>query len=367
MNTGTLIATKSVSIATVFILMAALLITKAAAMGFSVTPELPENQRQNGSSFFDLLVEPGMQQVIKIQIANQGSEEITVLVELITASTARNGQINYTASGQMDITLQYSFEDIATIPQSYFTVPARGEIEVPITIIVPADRFEGAILGSIRVLRETTDEEREAAGMLVNRFAKVTAVRLVQSENAEEVITPGFELGEIVMELVNYRASIIANIRNTQPMIKKGARATAGIFPADSNLPIFENVMESVDFAPNSIFPYSFIDRDGLGIDPGDYTARITIEYRNETWTFEENFTITAEEAGIINEGALNQTIVNTSFPIPLWGMIAIVIGALLLMILIIIIVVIVCKRTMKVCVEDLLKEYEAKKALTVK
>jgi len=352
---------KSVIISVILLLMTALLITTAAAMGFSVTPELPENQRQNGSSFFDLLVEPGMQQVIKIHITNQGSEEITVLVELITASTARNGQINYTASGQMDITLQYSFADIAAIPQSYFSIPARGEIEVPVTISVPAGRFDGAILGSIRVLREATAQEREAAGVLVNRFAKVTAVRLVQSENAEELITPSFELGVITTELINYRASVIANVRNTQPMIIKGAKATAGIFPADSTLPVFESVMENVDFAPNSIFPLSFVDRDGSGISPGDYTAIIAIEYENETWTFEEHFTITADEAVIINESALNQNTANSGYSIPPWAKIMIVSGALLLIILL---VIFVRKNTMKVSVEDLLREYEAKKTL---
>ena len=354
---------KSITGIIIIIVMTAMLIIPASAMGFSVTPDLPDNQRKNGSAFFDLLVVPGMQQEISIRVSNPSSQEITVLVELITASTAMNGQINYTAPGEMDSTLQYSFEDIAEIPQSNYTIPARSEIDVPIKLKMPNGRFDGAILGSIRVLREATAEEREAAGALVNQYAQVIAVRLVQSENAEAIISPNFEIGEITTELVNYRASIIANIRNTEPILIKGARATAKIYHNNSSVPTFESIMENVDFAPNSIFPYSFVDREGVGIDSGDYNAVITIEYQNETWTFEESFTVTAEAAVIVNESALNQNIANSGSDIPLWAQILMGMGALIIVAIIIALVIIIRKKS-KVSVEDLLKEFELKKAL---
>jgi len=268
---------------------------------------LPENQRANERRFFDLLVYPGQEQDLTMRIGNKSEKEIVVLVELITASTSRNGNINYTSRGMMDETLVHSFEDIAELPQSHYTIPAESYINVNIKLTVPDQPFEGVMLGAIRVLREATAEEREAAGAVVNQFAHVTAVRLVQNANAEEMTTPDFALGEISAELINFRASIIAHIRNTEPILIKNASITATVFPRGSEHPIFEYNLVSVDFAPNSIMPYSFVDREGYGIEAGDYTMRIYIEHEGKTWSFEEDFTITPQAATAVNERALNQ------------------------------------------------------------
>jgi len=340
--------------ATMFIvpvIMAVLMAVPAAAMEFSVRAVLPENQRQNGSVFFDLLVKPGQQQDLVIEISNSSAGDITVLVETITASTSRNGQINYTSRGTLDETLTYSFEDLVSMPQSYYMVPALSSIEVPISLAVPDEPFEGAVLGSIRVLREATQEERDAAGAIVNQFAHVTAVRLVQDVNAEEMAA-NFELGDITAELVNYRASIIAQIRNTQPMIIKNASATASIYPIGSSQAIFEHSLETLDMAPNSVFQYSFVDREGYGIDAGDYTAEIHVEYQGENWSFVQDFTILPSEAAAVNDGAVNQhgqqrPVADPygGLDIPLWAVIAIAVGAAVLASIIVLIIVMAKKR----------------------
>jgi len=341
---------KSIKVTTILIslmVMASIIIITATAMDFSVIPDLPDNQRQNGSSFFDLIVTPGMQQDLKVVVGNSIDDEIVVLVELITASTSRNGQINYTSRGITDSTLKFSFENLVTVPQTHFTIPAGGEIEIPVTLTVPNESFEGAILGSIRVLREATEQEREEAGALVNQYAHVTAVRLVMRDDAEEIITPDFALGSITTELVNYRASIIAHVRNIEPILIKGASATARIFPLGSDQPIFEHSMNTLDFAPNSVFPFSFVDREGFGIDPGNYTAVITINHEGRTWEFDENFSITPEAAEEINDGAVNQNLQpeQNDDSIPIWIFVAIGLGGAILIAVIVLIIVIVKRK----------------------
>ena len=329
------------------VLMAALFAMPAAAMEFSVRALLPDNQRQNGSAFFDLLVKPGQRQDLVVEISNTSTGDIVVLVETITASTSRNGQINYTSRGDLDETLKHSFEDMVSMPQSYYEIPAQSSIEVPISLAVPDEPFEGAVLGSIRVLREATQEERDAAGAIVNQFAHVTAVRLVLDERAED-IAADFALGDITAELVNYRASIIAHIRNTQPMIIKDASATASIFPRGSDEAIFEHSQETLEMAPNSVFQYSFVDREGYGIDAGDYTAVIDVEYNGENWHFVRDFTILPSEAAAVNDGAVNQhgqqrpasDPAAGGLGIPLWAVIAIAVGAAVLAAVVVLIVV---------------------------
>ena len=332
---------RKLTVIAIVALMAIVFKPTASAMDFQVRPNLPDNQRQNDSTFFDLLVSPGQEQDLVIEITNRSENDIVVLVETITASTSRSGQINYTSRGELDETLKFSFEDLVSLPQSHFEIPALSNIEVAINLKVPDEVFDGAILGSIRVLREATQEERDASGVLYNQFASVTAVRLVHRENAED-IPVDFVLGDITAELVNYRASIIVPIRNTQPRIIKDATATARIYYRDSNMFIFEYHLDRLEFAPNSVFPFSFVDEEGYGIDAGNYTAEIDVEYAGEIWSFVQDFQITEEEAAIVNEGALNQHgQVRPGTGVPLWAIVAIATGAAVFIAIILLIVVI--------------------------
>jgi len=342
---------KKMTMIAVLVVIALVLAMPAAAMEFSVNADLPENQRQNGSLFFDLLVYPGQEQEIEIVISNTSDADIVVLVETIAASTNRNGQINYTSREPRDESLKFSFEDIAKIPESNYVVPAESSIRVPISLTIPNEPFEGAILGSIRVLREATQEERDAAGAIVNQFANVTAVRLVQSEAAEN-IPADFTLAGLSATLVNYKASIVANIRNPQPIIIKGASANAVVYPLGSEKAIFEQSIETLDFAPNSTFPLSFIDREGYGIEAGDYKAVIEIRYKGQAWNFEQDFTIEPQVAETINDGALNQT--GQVRPgteaagmggVPIWAVIAIAVGAAILTAIIALMIMIARRR----------------------
>ena len=340
---------RKLTVIAIVALMAIVFKPTASAMDFQVRPNLPDNQRQNDSTFFDLLVSPGQEQDLVIEITNRSENDIVVLVETITASTSRNGQINYTSRGELDETLKFSFEDLVSLPQSHFEIPALSNIEVAINLKVPDEVFDGAILGSIRVLREATQEERDASGVFYNQFASVTAVRLVHRENAED-IPVDFVLGDITAELVNYRASIIVPIRNRHPRIIKNASATARIYPRDSSQFIFEYNLESLEFAPNSIFPFSFVDNEGYGIDAGDYTAIIDVEYAGETWSFEQDFHITEAAAARVNESALNQhgqeRPTSNMTVIPMWAVIAIVVGAALFIAVIVLIVMLSRRRS---------------------
>ena len=286
-------------------LMAAALNISAAASDFHVKPKLPDNQRQNGSTFFDLLVSPGQQQELIIEISNLSENDIVVLVEVLTASTSRNGLISYASKGEMDESLKFYFEDIASLSQNQFELPAGVSIEVAINLRIPNEVFEGAILGSIRVLREVHQEEPDDDEGSINRYASVTAVRLVHSDNAED-IQPEFLLGEIKAVSINYKASIIVPIRNTQPRIIQGAGAAARIYPKGSSDFILEQKFDNISFAPNSIFPLSFIDEEGYELNAGDYTAVVGVTFGNQSWNFEQDFIITEQATIEVIENAPN-------------------------------------------------------------
>jgi hypothetical protein len=299
-------------------------------------------------------------------VHNESSEDIIVLVEAVTASTNRNGDIDYTSKvAAMDETLQTPLEEMITIPQTHYTVPADSSIPVSVTLDVPERPFDGIALGSIRVLKEITEEERAAGGMIVNQFAYVVAVRLAQSRNADN-IEPDFALGDVTAELVNHRASIVAQIRNPMPMLISGTNITATIYHKGSNQSIFIYDMPDVSFAPNSIFNLSFVDREGYGIDAGEYTAKISVEFQGQTWDFERDFIINAQQAAVVNENAVNQqarqsprtaTANLVAGGLPQWAIYTGITVLAIMFICLIVLTIVVVKRNMKpINIDDLVK-----------
>ena len=290
---------------TFLVLMLLTIITVSAnAGGFTVTPNLPENQDEDTRGFFDLIVLAGQKQELSITVANVTSDELQLDFNVITATTASSGVINYGDPGDSDETLVYSFAEMAELSHKSIQIPGNTETEVKVTFSVPEDGFIGNILGSIVVVREPTQDEINDAGMIVNRHRQIIAVRLRMND---DVLEPDFKLGNISSALTNHRASIIAEIRNPVPALFRGVSATALIYREGNDSAIFEVSNPDITFAPNSIFSFSMVDRAGFGIQAGKYLAKIQLEYEGIRWEFEENFEILPDEAGEMNKAAVNQ------------------------------------------------------------
>ena len=337
--------TYKISISLIILLASAfaLAISAGASGGsFLVNPVLPDNQRPESRGYFDLNVVPGQQQELVVELSNSGDTEATMLLSLITVTTNRNGIVDYTAPGTSDETLQHKFTDMATLDQDVVVVPPKESRYATIQLTVPQEGFDGIILGAVQALKDITDEERAAAGMIVNRYSYVLAIRLRQTDTP---IDTEFLLGDIRTELVNHRAAIVADIRNPQPRLVMGVETSAQIYQKGNNTPIFDVTIASVDFAPNSIFPFTMVDRAGYGLVPGEYTARIQLAHDEKTWEFEQEFYIQEEEAAAMNSGAMNQQPPQESGGglgkafaggMPNWIMFAVGIGAVLLILLIV-------------------------------
>ena len=302
------IAASIVTVILLTLVSSALTITAGAtAGGFTVSPILPPNQDPDTRGYFDLVVTPGEFQEIGIMVRNATDDETILLsISAITATTNGNGIINYTDPDRSDETLRqtHSFASMAQIGETSVTLGPGEQRDITITFTIPDEAFDGIILGSIAVLRELTDEDRENAGMIVNRHRHVLAVRIKMSE---EPVEPNFLLGGVSASLVNHRAAIVADIRNPQPRITQNVEANAQIYPLGSETPIFQISNPSVAFAPNSVFPFSMVDEAGYGIQAGMYLARIQLHHDDRTWEFEHEFEILAEEADEINQSSVNQ------------------------------------------------------------
>jgi len=286
--------------------MLALAATAEASMGgFSVSPVFPDNQVPATAGFFDLNVTAGEQQELIITVTNTRDTDLMVEIDLTPAMTNMNGIIVYPPLSDLEGEIYSPFLNITTIAGNLneVLIPAGETIEIPFTVNIPAQGFDGIILGGIRVLQGLTEEDMEGAGAIVNRFAHVIPVRLRENDNPIEVM---LTFGEVNAELFDRRAQIVAEVHNPQPRLVMGAIAEARIYPLGMDEPIFASSNVSVDFAPNSTFPITFVDRGGFGVVAGDYLAIVSVEHDGQIWNFEQEFTIDPVVAEEINTGAIN-------------------------------------------------------------
>jgi len=278
-------------------------IARASMGGFSVTPVFPENQSDGVTSFFDLWVTAGQQEVIYIRVSNLTDSEIFVDAALITATTSREGTIDYSSARGFIEGKPNALTNIASVQEGYIFIPARGDIDIPIVIDIPADGFDGIILGAVEVMLGVTEEERAAGGMLMNRFAQ--AIPIVLREHGA-AIPVAFEIGEISAGLFNGMATVTVEILHEQPRLTMATRINARIYPEGSSTPIFNFQNINADFAPNSVFAFPFVDLAGHGIEYGDYNVVMQITHNDVTWDFEYDFTIAPLHAAAINDDAVN-------------------------------------------------------------
>ena len=273
--------------------------------GFALTPIFPENQDPDTQGFFNIMVTAGQQQEISVRIRNFRDEPITVELSLITASTNRNGIIEYSSPGIQDETMAYAFADIARFlyDSEEIYIPAGQSVDVPIVINIPEEGFDGIILGAVHALLGITDEEIAAAGTIINRFAGVIPVRLQENDIR---IAPDFLLGDVHADVINRRPAVVAEIRNPAPRVTLNVLARVEIIPVGADEPVLTRTNVNVDFAPNSIFHFTITDDMGIGLEAGDYIARVGLEHREMSWSFESQFEILPGEAERLQEAALN-------------------------------------------------------------
>lgn len=308
-------------------------------IGFSVSAVLPENQITPETGYFELKVSPKHTQKLEVVIKNTSQKEKTIQCSVNNVSTTPLGEIDYTTPDVKDESLKYPFAEMASVEAETVKVPAKSSVSTYITVTLPEEEFDGVVLGSIKLtditarLENESKEDGQGIGIL-NEYEYVLAVLL--RENDKE-IAPDFKLLDIFTGLSNYQAAITVPIQNPTAQIMGDAIFDGAIYKKGSSEPIFSVTGDDFDIAPNSVMNYRFIDEKGYGISSGDYKFIGKVEYKGQTWDFEQDFTIEAEEAKTVNSAAINQTRASNDLGIPIWLVIITILGVILIVLLLLV------------------------------
>lgn len=277
-------------------------LVEAAEVSYTVQTKLPENQRNTDKTYFDLRMKPGQQQTVEMILTNKAEKEVTVDLHIADGMTNINGVIDYKKPDEVlfDETLKTPMTSIAKIVSSV-TIPAKGEITVPIELHMPEVEFNGMIIGAVvlRQVEEDDPEKGEKKGMGVhNVFQHQVGIVLTENDNP---IQPDMLLLGVKAAQVNYRNVVEATLRNPEPTVMEELKLEAKIYPRGSTTVVYEETKEQLRMAPNSRMDYPI----WLGKKPfkaGNYTLKLVATAGEQKWEFSEDFVITRKEADEFNK-----------------------------------------------------------------
>ena len=265
-------------------------------VNFHVRALLPSNQINSGLSYFDLRMTPSQTQQLEVEITNTSDEALVVNVEAITASTNRNGIIDYKMPDVKDESLRVAFSEISTVETPSLSVPAQSSKVAVINIAMPKESYDGVILGGLVFTRENSTAEQQQSVTIENAISYVLGVKL---SITDAVIDPRFELVEVLPRAINYQPSLVHAIRNLEAIIIKGMSVEVLVRNADGTV-YAKASKTNIDMAPNSIFPFGLLPEHEK-LEPGTYSSEVTLTYDKKEYRYSTEFVIEDAEAEAVN------------------------------------------------------------------
>ena len=257
---------------------------------FTVRPILPENQERQESTFFDLRMEPGQEQLLYVEVTNHTHEAIEVTTKVFTATTNRNGFAEYQLSPEIpDSTLPFLMEDIIEVPAS-IEIPPYGVAYIPVQINMPGTSYNGVLAAGLEMKR--APKEEEGTGGIRNIYSFLTVVLLHQGEAVSpQIISHGTEI-----EFTGREGIFSTNFQNIAGAFTRGLEVQTVITNRQTKEVIFESREEGLQMVPHSNFSYQ-IKVGEEEFSEGIYILDYVLKSDQLRWEFREIVRIRGERS----------------------------------------------------------------------
>lgn len=306
-------------------------------VGYNVQAVIPENQIDKTKSFFDLRMQPDQKQTISVKINNTSDQDSDYHVTVNQAYTSDQGFIDYSdqkKAAKNDY--PYTIQSIAKVAERV-SVSKESSKDVPITLTMPKNSFDGQILAAVQVVK--TDNASEKG--ISNNYGYILGLKLTETDAA---IKRQLTLTSVKAAESFGKTSVVAMLNNPTMDAYGHLKYEAVVKKASSGAVVrtvsYDNDMQ---IAPNSAYPFA-IDWQNKKLEAGKYDLHLKVsDAKKNVWTFDRPFTISKEQAKDVNEATIGAS---DNDRLPLW--VFIVIGILLAIIVLGIIWLILAKRKKK-------------------
>ena len=249
----------------------------AEGSDYSVVPLLPENQKTDTKSFYDIELTDNKPFELSFSIANISDNKKSFSVLGFDAATNSNGIIDYSNENLTEkVDKNKRLTNYLELPNS-FSVEAGETKKISFKLSPDSSQFEGYILGAIQIVPEIKKEE---AG-ITNQFTRTIAIRLWGSMKKDKIDTSIIDVPNNFSVDNGKEPSIHYTLKNEAPIIEKNTviNTTLKVKNNDKEKIVIKDE-QKIDFAPSSI-----LDREqklSNKLDDGEYIYEVTPLVDNE-------------------------------------------------------------------------------------
>ena len=264
---------------------------QAAGAGFTVTPQLPQSQIGGDTGWFNLLVQPGQQQMLPVVVTNQSDEAKKLRLALTNAYTQANGQVGYQPNTRRDPSVKLQLTAIGSKPTTVELAPHTSR-QVVFRVTVPAAGFEGQILGAIYVQDQPAPPSAASQGLMVtNQFAMVIAVQL---QTNERLLAPELKLAAVTANAT----AVQVRLQNPKARLFGKMSLVAKLVNLRTNQTVLTQREANYQMAPTSSFAYKLQPEQDL--PAGDYQVQISATAGKYRWQLRRRLHLTTPVAAAL-------------------------------------------------------------------
>ncbi|MGM0010939.1 WxL protein peptidoglycan domain-containing protein [Enterococcus sp. DIV1059_1] len=256
----------------------------AEGSDYSVVPLLPENQKTDTKSFYDIELTDNQPFKLSFSIENISDNKKSFSVLGFDAATNSNGIIDYSNENLSEkVDKNKRLTNYLELPTSFSVEPGETK-KISFKLSPDNSQFEGYILGAIQIVPEIKKEESG----ITNQFTRTIAIRLWGSTKKDKINTSIIDIPKNFSVSNGKKPSIHYTLKNEAPIIEKNTviNTTLKMKNNDKERIIIEDE-QKLDFAPSSLLDREQKLSDKL--DDGEYIYEVTSLVNNkkkETYSY---------------------------------------------------------------------------------
>lgn len=271
-------------------------VSKAASLdSFDVIAELPDNQRDKQVKYFDLLMKPDQETILKVSLVNRLDTKLPLELSFNKAVTNGSGVVEY--SGALKDTSKsspYNIEEVVQLADKTVTLEPNQTKEIQLKVKMPNEELSGVLAGGLYVKQLAGDDKQE--GNITNLFSREIAV-LLRTNTAE--VKPELVIKKASAVQANSRNVIETVIENTSATYLQDVTIEATVMLGDKK--VLTNKNENMKIAPNTVFNYR-IPLAGESFESGNYKVNLTVTSGENKWEGQPTFKVDTKEAKSLNQ-----------------------------------------------------------------
>jgi cbb3-type cytochrome oxidase subunit 3 len=321
----------------------------AADTGLQIQPELPDNQRVSGESFYDLILGVGKSQTLTVNLTNATSSDMAVSADVVPAQTGSNGSVTYEAAKSVDKLLDYNMANLVADASQTVDVPANSTVKYTTTVTMPTVAYDGVIAGGLIFMPQGQGSSSKKEGMSVSSQYRYVVALLARNE--KKTWNANLEIPKANIDQRDYKNIAAITMQNTSTTYLNQLRVEATVQLQGSDK-VYKKTQSSMQMAPRTSFAYGVELPDDL--QGGTYDVKAVAYYvesdsgkytdsKGQKYLYQKTYSTTVK---VTNEKAneLANTLKKAKGGTP-WFIYAIIIGIILLIVLLIVIFLIYRKK----------------------